>query len=218
LFLFLFLLPGGRAQIRPQPLIPYEKVYFGDELVVKVRLIDSFGNPVLGADVKAYTDFLPPLHLHDDGRHQDDVSGDGIYANTLLANGSVGTHIITISYAKGDYSESFQYAIQILPRPGYGLLFYAIPFLVFGSFLAFFLRRSMRARRRVRAKLTELENKRSAIEEFMRKTEQAYFTRKIDEATFRKRMDNYRAELDKIEVEIEALKARKARARSKRHI
>lgn len=195
----------AQESINPQPLIPYESIYSGEEIVLKTRLVYPTGQPVLNAEVKAYTDFSPTVYLYDDGEHEDEGTGDGIYANTVM-NAPEGTHIITIQYKKGNFSDSTQYPLKVVPRPSYKEFAYVGIAILFLIPVGIVVWKKISVKLKLKSRAMDLETRRKTLEEMAKKAERAYFNRKIDEKTFIKRTEEYRQEMDSIDVELKNLK------------
>jgi hypothetical protein len=189
-------------------MLPYETVYVGEELMLKMRLIDRVGQPILNASVNAYSDFFT-VPLYDDGKHRDDRANDGIYANYVVANTAEGVHTITVVYEKGEFSDTVQFSVRVIPKPMYEVFVYAAVIVVVSIFVSIAVWKKTRVKREVLRKIKELESRKKDVQELIKKTEQQYFRRIIDEKTFAEALQKHRQTIMEIDMELKKLRGKK---------
>ena len=77
----------------------------GGPVLLKTAVKNQCDEVILDADVTAgFNNGDSALTLYDDGEHNDDNSGDGIYANTWIPQSTQDSTVITISASKAGYT------------------------------------------------------------------------------------------------------------------
>ena len=201
--LFIFSLVGS-ALAQETVIIPFEEIISGEPLHLKFTLVSQAGEPVLGATIKAKTDFFD-VQLSDDGNHDDNVTNDGIYGNVIDTKDiPIGTYIVTYTVNVGDFTKASSSSFKIVPPPlitPEQAIYVAIA--VVGVLVAVFvLRIFYKKATATKQRIKDLENKKKNLEAVMESLEQDYYKRVISEDMFKERSQKNREELMAIESEL----------------
>ena len=180
----------------------------GEPLYLKYTLVSKFGEPLLGATIKAKTDFFE-VQLFDDGKHDDNAANDGIYGNLIdTKEVGVGTYVITYTIIAGTTTKSTSSSFKIIQKSGLTFEQTLLGIVEIGGFLiatyfvVIYYRKSSGIKQRIRM----LEDKKESLQAVMKNLERDYLKRIIPEDIFKQRIQQHREEVTMIDSEIKRLR------------
>ncbi len=189
-------------------LIPTQEVEQGRLFTIRYNLHGSFGDPILGAQLKTRSDFFE-ADLYDDGQHDDNKANDGIYGNMIKADTKPGVYFVDIFYNNRSIGSI---TVKVLEKPLLSgvdaMRYFALTVGLVASFYFVVYRGMMLPKKRIH----QLELKRKSMEESIKKAEKEYFSRVIDSQTFERMVAGYKQEMIRVDIELKELKVKKEAA------
>ena len=206
--IFIFISISITALAQETVIIPFEEVVSGEPLNLKYTLVSETGKPILGAKIKAKTDFFG-VELFDDGKHNDNTANDGIYGNVVdTTNAAVGTYVITYNIIVGKTTKPSSSSFKILPKPFVTSEQAVFILVAIGVTLAaaYYIVASHKKAGAVNQKIKDLESKKKNLKEVMKNLEHDYFKRIVSEDMFKQRVQENREKIMEIDSELKGLK------------